>query len=353
MPPDPEDDLRWMAEAVELGQSVRAITSPNPWVGAVLVPVGDDPVTLGATSPPGGPHAEAMALELAGSSARGSTVYTTLEPCSHVGRTPPCADALIAAGVGRVVVGVADPDPNVAGQGIERLRQAGISVDVGVGADSVAASLAPYLKHRRTGRPWVVCKLAVTLDGRTAAPDGTSKWITGPLARADVHRLRAESDAILVGAGTVRADDPSLTVREVEGRDPLRIVLSRGGGSGGGGGGGGGCGVADGARVMPAQVYAGDPADLLQSLGSQGVIQLLVEGGATVAGDWHRRGLIDQYVFYLAPALLGGDDGRPVLAGAGAVTMAEAWRGRICEIRAIGPDVRIDVIADPTGDAVP
>lgn len=368
MPPTPEDDLRWMAEAIELGQSVRAITSPNPWVGAVLVPVGEDPVSLGATSPPGGPHAEAVALELAGSSGRGATVYTTLEPCSHHGRTPPCADALIAAGVGRVVVGVADPDPNVAGRGIERLRQAGIPVDVGVGADAVAASLAPYLKHRRTGQPWVVCKLAVTLDGRTAAPDGTSKWITGPLARADVHRLRAESDAILVGAGTVRADDPSLTVRDVEGRDPLRIVLSGGGGgaAGGsagvrggvrGGGSGGGAtdsgGVAEGARVMPAQVYAGDPRELLEELGSQGVIQLLVEGGATVAGDWHRRGLIDQYVFYLAPALLGGDDGRPVLAGPGAVTMAEAWRGRICEIRAIGPDVRIDLIADHSGDAVP
>ena len=345
MPPYPEDDLRWMAEAVELGQSVRAITSPNPWVGAVLVPAGDDPVTLGATSPPGGPHAEAVALELAGSSARGSTVYTTLEPCSHHGRTPPCAEALIAAGVGRVVVGVEDPDHNVAGLGIERLRQAGIPVDVGVGAEAVTASLRPYLNHRRTGRPWVVCKLAITLDGRTAAPDGTSKWITGPLARADVHRLRAESDAILVGAGTVRADDPSLTVRDAEGRDPLRIVLSGGDSSGGG--------VPGGARVMPAQVYAGDPVELLEELGSQGVIQLLVEGGATVAGDWHRRGLIDQYVFYLAPALLGGDDGRPVLAGPGAVTMADAWRGRIHEIRAIGPDVRIDLIADHTGDAVP
>lgn len=339
MPPNPEDDRRWMAEAVELGQSVRAITSPNPWVGAVLVPAGDDPVTLGATCPPGGPHAEAVALELAGSSARGSTVYTTLEPCSHYGRTPPCADALIDAGVARVVVGVLDPDPQVSGAGVERLRQAGVVVDVGVGEDAVKASLAPYLKHRRTGLPWVVCKLALTLDGRTAAPDGSSKWITGPLARADVHQLRAESDAILVGAGTVRTDDPSLTVRDAPGSDPLRIVLGRS--------------VPEDSAVQPAEVYDGDPSALLEGLGGRGVVQLLVEGGATVAGDWHRRGLIDQYVFYLAPALLGGDDGRPVFGGTGAPTMADAWRGRIAQIRAVGPDVRIDLIADHAGDAVP
>jgi diaminohydroxyphosphoribosylaminopyrimidine deaminase/5-amino-6-(5-phosphoribosylamino)uracil reductase len=333
-----EDDARWMAEAVELGQSVRAVTSPNPWVGAVLVPAGNEPVSLGATAPPGGPHAEATALELAGESARGATVYVTLEPCSHFGRTPPCADALIAAGVSRVVVGVEDPDPNVSGSGVARLREAGVTVEVGVGAEAVRASLAPYLKHRRTGRPWVVLKLAATLDGRTAAPDGSSKWITGPLARADVHRLRAESDAIAVGAGTVRADDPALTVREIEGRDPLRVVLGR---------------PPDGARVMPALVHEGDPFVLLDELGRRGVVQLLVEGGATVAGEWHRKGLVDQYVLYVAPALLGGDDGRPLLAGAGAGTMAEAWRGRIASVRQIGPDVRVDVLAAADGDAVP
>lgn len=327
-----------MTEAVELGQSVRALTSPNPWVGAVLVPSGDEPVTLGATAPPGGPHAEATALELAGGSAAGATLYVTLEPCSHQGRTPPCADALIEAGVSRVVVGVEDPDQRVAGRGIARLRDAGIQVDVGVEATAVQASLAPYLKHRRTGHPWVVLKLAATLDGRTAAPDGTSKWITGPLARADVHRLRAESDAIAVGAGTVRADDPALTVRDFEGSDPLRVVLGR---------------PPEEARVMPATVHEGDPFVLLETLGARGVIQLLVEGGATVAGEWHRRGLVDQYVIYLAPALLGGDDGRPVLAGPGAATMGDAWRGKITSIRPIGPDVRIDVLADPEGHAVP
>src|SRR5205085_3253821 len=161
----------------------------------------------------------------AGEAARGATLYCTLEPCSHVGRTGPCADAIVAAGVSRVVVGVVDPDPQVSGRGLARLRQAGVEVSVGAEADAVEDQLAPYLKHRRTGRPWVVLKLAATLDGRTAAPDGSSQWITGEPARADAHRLRAESDAVLVGAGTVRADDPSLTVRLAEGTDPRRVVL--------------------------------------------------------------------------------------------------------------------------------
>jgi diaminohydroxyphosphoribosylaminopyrimidine deaminase/5-amino-6-(5-phosphoribosylamino)uracil reductase len=336
--PGAEEDARWMAEAVELGQSVRALTSPNPWVGAVLVPAGEEPVTLGATAPPGGPHAEATALELAGASARGATVYVTLEPCSHHGRTPPCADALVEAGVGRVVVAVADPDPRVSGRGLERLRAAGVQVEVGLGAGAARRSLAPYLKHRRTGRPWVLLKLASTLDGRTAAPDGTSKWITGPLARADVHRLRAESDAIAVGAGTVRTDDPALTVRYAAGRDPLRVVLGQ---------------PPPGSRTDPAIVHTGDPEALLDDLGRRGVLQLMIEGGATVAGEWHRRGLIDQYVVYFAPAVLGGDDGRPLLAGPGVASMADAWRGRIASVRPIGPDVRIDVLADQEGDAVP
>jgi diaminohydroxyphosphoribosylaminopyrimidine deaminase/5-amino-6-(5-phosphoribosylamino)uracil reductase len=333
-----DDDAVWMAEAVQLGRSVRSLTSPNPWVGAVLVPADHGPVALGATAPPGGPHAEACALELAGAAAAGATVYTTLEPCSHHGRTPPCADALIEAGVARVVVGVEDPDPQVAGEGIARLRKAGVVVDVGVAAPAVRSSLAPYLKQRATGRPWVVLKMAATLDGRTAAPDGTSQWITGPLARADVHQLRAESDAIVVGAGTVRADDPSLTVRAAAGRDPQRIVLGA---------------IPDGARVRPARSFSGDPAVLLESLGGEGVIQLLVEGGATVAGDWHRRGLVDQYVVYLAPALMGGSDGRGLFGGPGAATMADVFRGRIASIRPIGPDVRIDLLSAAGEDAVP
>jgi diaminohydroxyphosphoribosylaminopyrimidine deaminase/5-amino-6-(5-phosphoribosylamino)uracil reductase len=327
-----------MAEAVALGQEVRTETSPNPWVGAVVVPSDDRPAAEGATRPVGGPHAEVLALDLAGESARGATVYVTLEPCSHHGRTPPCTDALVAAGVRRVVVGVVDPDPHVSGRGIDRLRQAGIAVEVGVGANNVEASLRPYLAQRRRGRPWVVLKLAATLDGRIAAPDGSSRWITGPAARLDVHRLRAESDAILVGAGTVRADNPALTVRDVPGRDPLRIVLGR---------------PPEAARALPAVVHDGELEPLLDELGRRGIIQLLVEGGSRVAGSFHRAGLVDQYVLYLAPALLGGEDGLPLFSGPGAATIAEAWRGRITEIRPVGADLRIDLLAANDEGAVP
>jgi diaminohydroxyphosphoribosylaminopyrimidine deaminase / 5-amino-6-(5-phosphoribosylamino)uracil reductase len=334
---EPEDEV-WMAEAVALGRSVRTSTSPNPWVGAVVVPEGEAPVAEGATSPPGGPHAEVVALDLAGESARGATVYVTLEPCAHHGRTPPCTEPLIAAGVRRVVVGVLDPDPKVSGRGVQQLEDAGITVNVGVGADEVESSLRPYLWHRRRGRPWVVLKLAATLDGRIAAPDGSSRWITGAEARLDAHRLRAESDAILVGAGTVRADDPALTLREVPGRDPLRIVLG---------------GPPEGARVLPALVHDGPLEPLLDELGGRGVLQLLVEGGSRVAASFHRGGLVNQYVLYLAPALLGGNDGIPMFSGPGAPTMAEVWRGKMTEIRRVGPDLRIDLLAATTRGAVP
>lgn len=325
-----EDEV-WMAAAIALGQSVRTTTSPNPWVGAVVVPASDEPVAEGATEPPGGPHAEAVALGLAGPAANGATLYVTLEPCSHHGRTPPCADAIIAAGIKRVVVGVEDPDPKVAGQGTQRLRDAGIEVQTGVLAAAVSTSLAPYLAHRRRGTPWVVLKLAATLDGAIAAPDRSSQWITGPAARLDVHQLRAESDAILVGAGTVRADDPALTVRDVEGKDPIRVILGQD--------------TPSGAQARPALVHDGPLQPLLEDLGQRGVVQLLVEGGARVAGSFHRAGLVDQYVLYFAPALMGGDDGVPLFAGPGAPTMADIWRGRIGEIRRIGPDVRIDLLA--------
>ncbi len=319
-----------MAEAVGLGRSVRRRSSPNPWVGCVVVPDGGGPAFEGATEPPGGRHAEAVALALAGEAARGATVYVSLEPCAHHGRTPPCADALVAAGVARVVVATEDPDLRVSGRGIERLRAAGIDVEVGVGRAGAEELLAPYLKQRRTGRPWVVLKLAATLDGRTAAPDGTSRWITGPAARADVHALRAESDAVAVGAGTVRSDDPSLTVRDVEGRDPLRVVLGR---------------VPPGAAVAPALEHVGPLEDLLDELGRREVLQLLVEGGPEVAHSFHAAGLVDRYVVYVAPALLGGDDGSPLLRGPGAPSMADVWRGRLGEVRVLGGDVRIDVLA--------
>jgi diaminohydroxyphosphoribosylaminopyrimidine deaminase / 5-amino-6-(5-phosphoribosylamino)uracil reductase len=264
-------------------------------------------------------------------------VYVTLEPCSHHGLTPPCADALVAAGVRRVVIGVEDPDPQVAGRGIARLRSAGVEVEVGALAESVSDQLAPYLVHRRTGRPFVVLKLAATLDGRTAAPDGSSRWITGPGARTDAHRLRAESDAVLVGAGTVRADDPELTVRHVEAPrgDPLRVVLGR---------------APDGARVHPCLERSGELGPILDELGQKGCIQVLVEGGARVATAFHRQGLVDRYVLYLAPALTGGDDAPGLFRGTGAPTIDAVWRGRLRSLARVGDDVRIEVDAERAGD---
>jgi diaminohydroxyphosphoribosylaminopyrimidine deaminase/5-amino-6-(5-phosphoribosylamino)uracil reductase len=328
-------DEQFMHRAVTVADSVRGTTAPNPWVGCVIVS-GPDPARVfeGATAPPGGPHAEITALAQAGDlHSRGSTLFTTLEPCVHHGRTPPCTDAIIAAGVARVVIAVEDPDPNVAGRGTEALRAAGIAVTVGSGAEEVTEQLAPYLKHRTTGRPWVVLKMAASLDARTAAPDGTSRWITGPEARRDVHRLRARSDAILVGAGTVRIDDPELTVRLEDGatpKQPLRVVLGS---------------APPGARIHPALELSGALADVLTELGRRGVLQLLVEGGASVAHDFHAAGLVDRYVLYLAPLLFGGDDGQPLFAGPGAGTIADVWRGKLVSVERLGEDLRVEVAA--------
>ncbi len=325
-----------MGRALEAAEQVRGRTAPNPWVGAVVVPAGTDEWFSGATAPPGGPHAEVTALRNAGMRARSGTLYVTLEPCAHHSRTPPCTDAILAAGIRRVVVAIEDPDTSVAGRGIAQLRAAGLEVEVGVGAEAATEQLAGYLTHRRTGRPWVVLKLAATLDGRTAAPDGTSRWITGPVAVEDVHRLRARSDAILVGAGTVRVDDPSLTVRLPPGdpwfrgpeEQPLRVVLGR---------------APLGAAILPAREMDGDLGAVLDELGEAGVLQLLVEGGPTVAHAFHQAGLVDRYVLYLAPALLGGDDGRPLFAGPGAATMELAWRGRVRSVTSLEGDLRVEL----------
>lgn len=319
-----------MGLAIAAAWSARTHAPPNPWVGAALHTT-DGRTFTGATEPPGQRHAEVVALDVAraaGAPTAGATIAVTLEPCSHQGRTGPCAEALIRAGIGTVHAALEDPDPQVAGSGLARLRDAGVAVTVGTGAAVAAAQLAPYLHHRRTGRPYVVLKLAASLDGRTAAPDGSSRWITGPAARADAHRLRAESGAVLVGAGTVRADDPELTVRHADGPDPLRVVLGR---------------APAGAKVHPARQMHGDLAAILDQLGADGIVQLLVEGGATVAGDFHRRRLVDRYVVYLAPVLFGGDDARPLLAGVGAATIDDVWRGRITDIVRLDGDLRVDL----------
>jgi diaminohydroxyphosphoribosylaminopyrimidine deaminase/5-amino-6-(5-phosphoribosylamino)uracil reductase len=331
-----------MRRALVLAAAVRTRTAPNPWVGCVVVADGavfgdgagfrDGGVYEGATEPPGGPHAEVVALAAAGEKAVGATLYTTLEPCAHQGLTPPCTDAIVAAGVTRVVVAVLDPDARVSGRGVAELERAGLEVVVGVAAEEATELLAPYLKHRRTGRPWVVLKLAATLDGRIAAPDGSSRWITGEEARADAHRLRASSDAVLVGAGTVRADDPALTVRTdpTPERQPLRVVLGR---------------APAGARVLPALEMSGELHEVLDDLGARGIIQVLVEGGATVAHAFHHDGVVDRYVIYLAPALFGGDDALPMFTGAGAPTMEGIWRGRLVSVIRLGDDVRLELEA--------
>ncbi len=335
--PARDQDLAAMRRALALAASVRTRTSPNPWVGAVLITSGGD-CFEGATAPPGGPHAEVVALRSAGDRARGATLYTTLEPCAHHGRTPPCTGAVVASGVARVVVAALDPDPQVSGRGVAELQGHGITVDVGVAGDEASELLAPYLKHRVTGRPWVVLKLAATMDGRIAAPDGTARWITGDAARADAHRLRAASDAVLVGAGTVRADDPELTVRvdPVPAHQPLRVVLGH---------------APDGARVHPALEMSAEPGAVLDDLGAKGVLQLLVEGGARVAHAFHAAGLVDRYVLYLAPALFGGDDAVPMFSGPGAPRVEELWRGRLVSVTQLGSDVRVELA--PRGQVVP
>ncbi len=320
-----------MLRAIANAARVRHSTSPNPWVGSVVVRA-DGETFDGATEPHGSRHAERVALDAAGD-AEGSTVYTTLEPCDHHGLTGPCTGALIESGVAKVVVGIEDPDPRVAGAGLRRLAEAGIEVVVGIEAAAIERQLAAYVHHRRTGRPYVVAKVAATLDGRTAAPDGSSQWITGPEARADGHRVRAESDAIVVGAGTVRADDPSLTVRgwvapigTPPATDPRRIVLGA---------------AMEGAKVHPCTEWSGSLDELLASLGADRVIQLMVEGGARVLGDFQRASLIDEYVVYLAPAFFGGEVAAGMFTGHGIQSIDDLVRGEIVDVAMVGNDVRV------------
>jgi diaminohydroxyphosphoribosylaminopyrimidine deaminase/5-amino-6-(5-phosphoribosylamino)uracil reductase len=372
-------DEAWMARAVALAEGGRGTASPNPMVGAVLVRDGRV-VGEGFHAAAGRPHAEAVALAAAGASAQGATCYVTLEPCAHHGRTPPCADALVAAGVARVVAALADPDPRVGGAGLARLRAAGVAVAVGAGAAAAAEQNAAYLTHRRLGRPRVTLKAAASLDGRVAAPDGTSQWITGPAARADGHRLRAEADAVAVGAGTALADDPRLTVRLAGfgGRQPLRVLVDAAGRVGAGGhlfdgeaptlvattGAAPAAAVeawkAAGAEVlvcapMPVTVRAGsggalaappvgqgvDLIHLARALGERGVLELLVEGGPRLQASLWAAGLADRLVWYLAPLAIGGQGAPGLLGGAGAATLAEARRLRLASVDRLGDDLRV------------
>ncbi|MGH9021303.1 MAG: bifunctional diaminohydroxyphosphoribosylaminopyrimidine deaminase/5-amino-6-(5-phosphoribosylamino)uracil reductase RibD [Acidimicrobiales bacterium] len=318
-----------MARALSLATRARLDAPPNPWVGAVILDDQGEVVGEGATSAPGGAHAEVTALAAAGDLARGSTLVVTLEPCSHHGRTPPCVDAIVAAGVVRVVVGTVDPDSRVNGRGVAALREAGVTVDVGALADEVESQLAPYLWQRTTGRPYVVAKVASTLDGVVAMADGSSQWITGDAARADAHQLRAESQAIVVGAATVRLDDPALTARLDDGvREPLRVVLGR---------------APERARVRPCLELSGDLGDVLDELGRRDIIQVLVEGGPTTTGSFLDAGLVNRVVWYSAPAFAGAVGTRGALATLTTAAIGALRRGRLVAVRRVGEDVRMDV----------
>jgi diaminohydroxyphosphoribosylaminopyrimidine deaminase/5-amino-6-(5-phosphoribosylamino)uracil reductase len=325
-----------MARARELGGSVLGTTSPNPPVGAVVLGADGAVAGEGATSPPGGPHAEVHALRQAGDRARGGTAVVTLEPCAHTGRTGPCADALVAAGIARVVVAVPEPTAQ-AGGGAQRLRDAGVDVVTGVEQEAAErGALAGWLTGVRDQRPFVVWKVGATLDGRVAAADGTSRWITGATARAAVHRLRATCDAVLVGSGTVLADDPQLTVRDEAGRDaprqPLRVVLDRRGR------------VPAGARVLdgtaPTHVSrAGSPAALLAELFDRDVRRVLLEGGPQLAAAFLQAGLVDEVLVHVAPKLLGA--GPSLVGDLGIPTIGDALLLDVVDVTLLGGDVAI------------
>lgn len=362
-------DHRLMARALELARNGLYTTRPNPRVGCVVVASGEI-VAEGWTAPAGGLHAEANALRDAGERARGATLYCTLEPCAHFGRTPPCADAIVAAGPARVVVATGDPFERVAGEGFARIRAAGIEVEAGL-LEAEARALNPGFHARQErGRPWVRLKLAASLDGRTAMASGESRWITGPAARRDVHRLRARSCAVVTGVGTVLADDPQLTARreELEGledfdldfldRQPaLRVVLDAGLRTPPearvlAGGGALVVGSADapaaarsrygeGARVetLPAEAGRIDLAALLTRLALLECNEVLLECGPTLAGDALARGLVDELWLYQAPVLM-GERARP-LAQLGLDTMAERLQFRLEDITRLDEDLRM------------
>jgi diaminohydroxyphosphoribosylaminopyrimidine deaminase/5-amino-6-(5-phosphoribosylamino)uracil reductase len=318
-----------MSMAMDEGERARLHAPPNPWVGALIVNDLGVIVGEGHTQAPGESHAEIEALRRAGGAARGATMVVTLEPCSHTGRTGPCADAIIEAGIARVVVGMVDPDPRVAGSGIELLKASGVDVEVGVEKDAVAAQLAPYLWQRVTARPYVVAKIASTLDGIVAMADGSSQWITGPDARRDAHLLRAQSQAILVGAGTVRADNPELTAR-LDGivLEPLRVVLGR---------------APDDAKMRPCLELSGDLGLILDELGHHDVLQVLIEGGPTTTSAFFEAGLVNHVVWYQSAAFAGANGTLSALKGLSTPTMDALRRGRLTDVRRIGDDIRIDV----------
>jgi len=362
-------DEAYMERAIELARRGSGMVSPNPMVGAVVVS-GGAVVGEGSHEGPGLPHAEVVALDRAGERARGATLFTSLEPCDHYGRTPPCTEAIVRAGIARVVSATRDPNPVVDGQGVRSLRARGVEVVEGIREAESLRLNAGFAKHVRTGMPFVIWKAAASLDGKVAARDGSSRWITGEAARADVHRLRAWADAIVVGAGTALADDPELTVRDPDyrGRPPLRVLVDARG------------------RVGPSGDLFDDQAPtlvattelasmkardawreagaevlvmetdgegvgltaLMGDLGKRDLQGVLLEGGPTLAWSAVEEGLVDTIVLYLSPKLLGGRDAPTVLDGRGFAPIGQALPMRIRSVERVGEDLRVE--ADVHGD---
>jgi len=368
------DDRHHIAEALRLARRALGRTAPNPAVGAVVAH-GAAVVGRGATCPPGGPHAEAVALAEAGAAAVGATLYVTLEPCAHHGRTPPCADAVVAAGITRCVVAVGDPFPRVDGAGLARLRAGGVAVEVGLGAAEATALNAGFFTRVRTGRPLVVAKYAMTLDGRIATRTGHSRWVSGTTSRRVAHVLRDRADAVMVGAGTVRADDPALTTRlptalagDGGPHHPLRVVVD-------------GRGTSPlGARLFDpalpgrtlvattgaapaawrealaargiAEVALGDGptvdlGGLLDHLGGLGLNTVLVEGGGRLHGALFDAGLVDRVAAFVAPVLVGGAAAPGPIGGRGVATMPEGWRLARVAVRRLGRDLLVEGDVEP------
>lgn len=362
--PTPEHYLR---RARDLAEQARGRTSPNPLVGAVVVKDGQV-VGEGFHPGPGQPHAERLALRQAGQAARGATLYSTLEPCCHHGRTPPCTDAILEAGIAEVYFSVGDPDPQVSGGGAAILRQAGVTVVEGVLRGAVERQLCSYLHHRRTGRPWVLAKWAMTLDGKLATASGDSRWISAPQSRTIVHQMRDRVDAILTGAGTVIADDPQLTCRLADfgpvtraTRNPIRVVVD-----------------SHGRTPAAAKVYQDGQAPtwlatvddgverpgaeilrlpanesrvnlsrLVDELGRRGIVELMVESGGELLGALFGEGLVDEVLVFVAPKLAGGPRG--VWPGEGVAAMADALRLSGVHTAQSGPDLVIRGLVERQG----
>jgi diaminohydroxyphosphoribosylaminopyrimidine deaminase / 5-amino-6-(5-phosphoribosylamino)uracil reductase len=356
-----------MRRALALAERGWGHVSPNPMVGAVIVDAHDHVVGEGwYEGPRGEAHAEVRALREAGEGARGATAYSSLEPCDHHGSTPPCTDALIAAGVTRVVVAAIDPNPLVDGRGLARLRDAGIDVTDGVLAADARRLNAGFERHVTTGLPFVVLKSAASLDGKTAAADGSSRWITSEQARADAHRLRAWADAIVVGSGTVLADDPRLTVHGedlVDAWQPLRVVVDSSGripGTAAVFDDGAPTLVATTERAPDERVRAWhetgaevtviehdsagrvSPGALLRHLGKRDVQGTVIEGGATLAWSFLRDGAVDRIVQYVAPMVLGGSDATGVVGGSGFAPIDRALALTFHRVDRLGPDLRLE-----------